>query len=58
MNDAEKKKFLTLPGLESDPSVVLPVASRYTDYAIPVPLRESVQFNIFFICSAKPIASK
>jgi hypothetical protein len=33
--DVEKRKFLTLPGLELDPSVVQPVASRYTDYAIP-----------------------
>jgi hypothetical protein len=33
LNDVEKKKFLSLPRL--DPSVVQPVASRYTDYAIP-----------------------
>jgi hypothetical protein len=31
----EKRKFFTLPGLELRPSVVQPVASRYTDYAIP-----------------------
>jgi hypothetical protein len=31
--DLEKRKFLTPPGL--DPSVVQPVASLYTDYAIP-----------------------
>jgi hypothetical protein len=29
LDDLEKRKFLTLP------SVVQPVASRYTDYAIP-----------------------
>jgi hypothetical protein len=28
----EQRKFLTLPG-----PVVQPVASRYTDYAIPIP---------------------
>jgi hypothetical protein len=32
LDDVEKTKFLTLPGLE-----LRPVASRYTDYAIPVP---------------------
>jgi hypothetical protein len=31
----EKRKFLTLPGLKLDPSVVQSVAGRYTDYAIP-----------------------
>jgi hypothetical protein len=34
LDDVEKRKFLTLPGLELDPSVVQPVASRYTDYSI------------------------
>jgi hypothetical protein len=33
-----KRKFLTIPGLELDPSVVQPVARRYTDYAIPPPV--------------------
>jgi hypothetical protein len=33
----EKREFLTLPGLELRPSVFQPVASRYTDYAIPAP---------------------
>jgi hypothetical protein len=36
-DDLEKRKFLTLPGLELAPSVVQPVASGYTDYAIPAP---------------------
>jgi hypothetical protein len=35
--DVEKRKFLTLPVIEIRPSVVQPVTSRYTDYAIPVP---------------------
>jgi hypothetical protein len=30
LDDLEKRKFLTLPGLE-----LQPVASRYTEYAIP-----------------------
>jgi hypothetical protein len=39
LNDVEKRKFLTLPGdSNSDPLVVQPVASRYTDYVIPAPL--------------------
>jgi hypothetical protein len=33
LDELEKRKFLTLPN--SDPLVVQPVASRYTDYAIP-----------------------
>jgi hypothetical protein len=32
LDDVEKRKFLTLPGLE-----LQLVASRYTDYAIPAP---------------------
>jgi hypothetical protein len=35
LDDVENRKFLTLPGLNCDPSVVQPVASRYTDYATP-----------------------
>jgi hypothetical protein len=31
LDDVEKRKFLTLPGLE----LIQPVASGYTDYAIP-----------------------
>jgi hypothetical protein len=34
LDDMETRKFLSLPGLELDPSVIQPVASRYTDYAI------------------------
>jgi hypothetical protein len=34
LNDVEKRKFLTLRDSNSDPSVVQPVASHYTDYVI------------------------
>jgi hypothetical protein len=35
LQDVEKRIFLTLPGSNSDPSVVQPIASRYTDCATP-----------------------
>jgi hypothetical protein len=37
LDEVEKRKFLTLSGLElrPDPSAVQPVASLYNDYAIP-----------------------
>jgi hypothetical protein len=43
----EKRKFLTLLGLELRPSVVQPVASRYTDWAIPThdALRETFKIK-------------
>jgi hypothetical protein len=35
-DDMEKWKFLTMPGLELAPLLVIqPVVSRYTDWAIP-----------------------
>jgi hypothetical protein len=37
LDDVKKKKFLTYQGSTSNTSVVQPVASRYTDYAIPAP---------------------
>jgi hypothetical protein len=37
-DNMEKWKFFTLPGLELPPLLVVqPVASRYTDWAIPAP---------------------
>jgi hypothetical protein len=35
LDDVEERKFLTLPGLELRSLLVQPVASRYTDCAIP-----------------------
>jgi hypothetical protein len=37
LDDVEKRKFFTIPVLNSDPSVVQPVARHYTDYCIPAP---------------------
>jgi hypothetical protein len=36
LDDVEKRKYFNLQGLDLRPSVVQPIASRYTDYAIPV----------------------
>jgi hypothetical protein len=35
LDEIEKWKFLTLPGLELRPSLVQPIASHYTDCSIP-----------------------
>jgi hypothetical protein len=35
LGDLEKRKLLTIPVSNSEPSFVQPAASRYTDYAIP-----------------------
>jgi hypothetical protein len=35
LDDVERTQILALPGLEFDPSAVQPVASLYTDCAIP-----------------------
>jgi hypothetical protein len=42
----EKWKFFTLSGLELPlPLVVQPVASRYTDWAIPAPTVQSINIK-------------
>jgi hypothetical protein len=38
LDSVEKREFLTLPGLKSNPSVVQPVASHCTEYTILAPL--------------------
>jgi hypothetical protein len=51
-DDVEKRKILTLLGLVNpDPSVIQPVASRYTNYAIPAPrlLYRGVKFDLFML---------
>jgi hypothetical protein len=35
LDDVKKRKILPLPGFNSVPSALQPVASRYTDCAIP-----------------------
>jgi hypothetical protein len=45
LDDVQKRKFLTLPGLE-----LQPVSSRYTDYAIPVPYYALYRYNLCFPC--------
>jgi hypothetical protein len=38
LDDVEKRKFLTIPGLELWPPVIQPIASCYTSCAIPAPI--------------------
>jgi hypothetical protein len=52
LNDVKEKKFLnTYRDSNSDPSIIQPVAIRYTDYAIPA-------CSICKIGPPKPIARK
>ena len=43
----EKGKFLTLPDSNSNPSVVQPLASRYTEYAILAPGLDTLEKRKF-----------
>jgi hypothetical protein len=42
----EKRKFLTYRDSNSDPSVVQPVAGRYTDCTIPAPKGQSLDVKM------------
>jgi hypothetical protein len=46
LGDPERRRFLTLPGLELRPLVIQPVVSLYTDYGI----RLSVNIYFFNLC--------
>jgi hypothetical protein len=50
LDDVEKRKFLTLLELELQPSVLQPVASCYTDYAILAPASYNTASSNLFIC--------
>jgi hypothetical protein len=57
LDDVEKRKFLTLLGFELLPSVVQPVSSRCTDYAIPAHNNENeTENNNFIIVFKYPVA--
>jgi hypothetical protein len=43
LDDVEKRKFLPYRDSNSDPSVIQPVASRYTDYAILEPIFSGIK---------------
>jgi hypothetical protein len=45
MDDVEKRKFLTLLGLEHRPFVIQPLASRHTDCATPSLATPNVEVN-------------
>jgi hypothetical protein len=42
MDEVEKRNSRSYRDSSSDPSVIQPVASRYTDYAIPGPWEQNV----------------
>jgi hypothetical protein len=44
LDDVDKRKFLTVPGLE-----IQPVASRYTDYVVPALMSHSTRYNYFVV---------
>jgi hypothetical protein len=39
LDDVERRRIVQQPGLELDPSAVQPVASSYTDCAIPAVIK-------------------
>jgi hypothetical protein len=43
LDDVQRRKFLTLPGLKLRPLFVQPIASHYTDYAIPALKRRRLE---------------
>jgi hypothetical protein len=50
LDDVEKNKFRTLPGIELQPRpVVQPVASRYTDCGIPAHAGQDEEYNVSFV---------
>jgi hypothetical protein len=59
LDDVEKRKFLTLPGLELRLLVFQPVVSRYADCAIPAPLYNNkillkhISLSNIFTCGNK-----
>jgi hypothetical protein len=59
LDDVEKRKFLTLPG-PLDLSAVQPVASRYTDYAVPAQISTYLSTDIILttIVSDQLVAMK
>jgi hypothetical protein len=49
LDDLEKRKFLTLPGLQLRLLGRQPVASRYADYAIPTAINKSHTLHKGFV---------
>jgi hypothetical protein len=49
LDDMERRKYLPPPGLELRHVVVQPVASRYTDCAIPALQNEKIPFKILML---------
>jgi hypothetical protein len=54
LDDLEKRKFLKLPGLELNPSVVQLVARRYTDCNIPALCLSLIELNLFLLPFSEP----
>jgi hypothetical protein len=60
LDDMEKTKFLSSPGLELRHSVAQPAASRYTDYAIPAQrfsVLGVIWIAVFKVCRAVSYSS-